>query len=95
MKLLHFLIAQSRLLRSFGAELNERQEKVLMKLFAAGPEGFSSGLSAEKYLSITKASRATLTRDLAALVAKGILKKTGERRHVRYWLCLDSLGEVR
>ena len=35
----------------------------------------------------------TATRDLADLVAKGALRRTGARRHTRYWLDLPSFGE--
>lgn len=49
-------------------------------------EGFTGGLSAGKYIAITKAKRATATRDLQKLVDLHILRKTGERRHARYWL---------
>jgi Fic family protein len=53
------------------------------------------GLSAEKYIAITKTTRATATRDLADLVEKGALVKTGELRHTRYWLNLPMNGPVR
>ena len=53
-------------------------------MFREGIDGFKGGLSAENYISITKTSRATATRDLADLVTKGALTKTGERRHTRY-----------
>jgi Fic family protein len=59
-------------------KLNERQEKVIARLFREGPEGFQGGLSAGKYISIAKTSRATATRDLQDLVEKGALIKTGE-----------------
>jgi Fic family protein len=49
-----------------------------------GPEGFKGGLSAGNYLAITGTSTATATRDLADMVAKGALVRTGERRHARY-----------
>lgn len=81
---LHFLIAKGKMLSTF--ELNPRQTKALLCMFAEGPSGFKGGLSAEKYIAITKASRATATRDLVDLVAKGVLVKTGELRHTRYWL---------
>jgi Fic family protein len=84
--LLHFLIEKSKILTHFAGKLNERQDKALLRMFAEGPKGFAGGLSADKYISITKAARATATRDLADLVQKGILIKTGELRHTRYWL---------
>ena len=55
-------------------------------MFEAGPEGFIGGLNAEKYIAITKTSRATATRDLQDLLDKGALTKTGQLRHTRYWL---------
>jgi Fic family protein len=55
-------------------------------MFQEGPNGFQGGLSAEKYIAITGASRATATRDLTELVELGTLFKTGELRHSRYGL---------
>jgi Fic family protein len=49
-----------------------------------GPEGFAGGLSVGKYISITGTSPASATRDLADLVSKGALIRTGELRHARY-----------
>ncbi len=86
LELIHFLITKSKLLNSLVGQINSRQEKVLLRMFKEGPEGFMGGLSTENYLSITKTSRATATRDLADLVEKGALKRTGQLRHTRYWL---------
>lgn len=91
LQLLHFILEKSALLSKLTGQINERQEKVLLRLFAEGPQGFKGGLSAEKYIAITKASRATATRDLAELVELGALRKTGELRHTRYWLNLTIL----
>lgn len=88
--LLYFLIEKSKMLNALSGQLNTRQEKVLLRIFAEGLSGFKGGLSAENYISITKTSRATATRDLADLVQKGALVKTGELRHTRYWLNLPS-----
>jgi Fic family protein len=68
--------------------MNARQEKFIARLFREGPEGFNGGLSAEKYISIAKTSRATATRDLQELVEIGALLKTGERKYTRYRLCI-------
>jgi Fic family protein len=51
------------------------------------------GLSANNYISITEASRATATRDLKDLVDKGAFTKTGELRHTRYRLNLPQRQE--
>jgi Fic family protein len=70
-------------------ELNERQQKVLNKLFNAGSDGFEGGLSAKKYISITSSSKATATRDLGDLVEKECLcRLEGGGRNARYGLRL-------
>ena len=69
-----------------SSHLGERQEKALLRMFREGPEGFRGGLRAGKYSTITGASPATTTRDLADLVAKGALVREGDRRHARYRL---------
>lgn len=86
MALLYFLIEKSKMLTALSGKINLRQEKVLLRMFEEGPNGFKGGLSAEKYIAITKTSRATATRDLIDLVQKKVLVKTGELRHSRYWL---------
>jgi DNA-binding transcriptional ArsR family regulator len=43
-------------------------------------------MSAGKFSTITAASPATTTRDLADLTEKGALIREGERRHARYKL---------
>jgi Fic family protein len=83
-----FYIAKARFYERFRARLNDRQAKVIARMFREGVEGFKGGLSAENYLSISKTSRATATRDLQDLVAKGALARTGEFRHARYFLRL-------
>jgi Fic family protein len=81
-----FLIDKTKLLDRLKGELNERQTKALLRMFREGPEGFQGGLSAGKYTTITGASPATATRDLADLVSKGALTRDGELRHARYRL---------
>ena len=77
------------MLERLRGKMNPRQEKCLLRMFEEGPEGFSGGLSAENYISITKATRPTATRDLSDLVAKGALARTGERKSTRYHLNID------
>ncbi len=73
------------MLTALSGKINQRQKKALLRMLAEGSDGFAGGLSAEKYIAITKASRATATRYLADLTTKGVLKRTGERRHTCYW----------
>ncbi|MBN2339772.1 MAG: Fic family protein [Acidobacteria bacterium] len=84
-----FLIGKSKLLDRLRERLNPRQEKALLRMFEEGPGGFKGGMSAEKYIRITAASRATATRDLHDLVEKGALVRRGELKHTRYFLEVD------
>ncbi|MBM3302997.1 MAG: Fic family protein [Deltaproteobacteria bacterium] len=52
--------------------LNERQKKVVNRLFEAGSE-FEGGLTTRKYVGMTGTSRETAKRDIADLVAKEVL----------------------
>ncbi|RUU13606.1 Fic family protein [Mesorhizobium sp. USDA-HM6] len=83
---IEFSIAKAKFYERYRDQFNERQEKVIARMFREGMDGFKGGLSAENYIAITQASRATVTRDLQDLVAKGALIRTGERRHTRYAL---------
>jgi Fic family protein len=85
---LEFLIEKTKLLDRLRGQLNSRQDKGLVRMLAEGPEGFKGGLSAGNYGSITGATPATTTRDLADLVAKAALVRKGERRHARYFLTI-------
>ncbi|MCF1469522.1 Fic family protein [Agrobacterium vitis] len=85
-----FFIQKAKFYDRFRDRLNERQEKVIARIFREGIAGFKGGLSAENYISITATSRATATRDLQNLVEIGAFTRTGERRHTRYTLRLQS-----
>ena len=81
-----FYVAKAKFYQKHRGTLNERQEKVIARIFREGIDGFKGGLSAENYISITGTSRATATRDLQDLIEKGALTKTGQLRHTRYHL---------
>ena len=83
-----FFVAKARFYERMRGRLNARQDKAIGRMFREGVDGFTGGMSAEKYIAITGASRATATRDLQDLAAKGALTRTGERRHTRYHLDL-------
>jgi Fic family protein len=83
-----FFVAKAKFYETFRGKLNERQDKVIARMFKEGIDGFKGGLSAENYITISGTSRATATRDLQDLVEKGALTKTGELRHTRYFLNL-------
>jgi Fic family protein len=87
-KRVDFYVAKAKFYERMRGQLNDRQEKAITRMFREGIDGFKGGLSAENYITITQASRATATRDLQDMVAKGALTKTGELRHTRYHLSL-------
>mgnify|MGYP000921776632 CR=1 FL=1 len=89
-RLVGFLIQKARFYHQYHHQLNDRQAKVLARMFREGPEGFAGGLNAHKYQRITGASAATTTRDLAELTALGALTRTGERKYTRYDLNLPA-----
>ncbi|WP_374593604.1 Fic family protein [Sphingosinicella sp.] len=86
----HFLLAKAKLLGRLRGGINARQEKALLRMFVEGPDGFRGGLSASNYRTITDATSATATRDLAQLVEQKALLKKGELKHTRYYLNLDE-----
>ena len=58
------------------------------KMIDAGKDGFEGGMTAKKYVSITKTTKATATRDLQELVEYGILTRNLAGRSTNYTLIL-------
>jgi len=83
-RMLDFLIAKTKFFDRFRGQFNERQEKVIARMFREGPNGFKGGLSAENYIRITGTSRATATRDLQDMVERQALTRTGSLKSTRY-----------
>ena len=76
--------------QTFSAE----QTKVLNRLLDGGERGFEAGISAAQYQAVAKVSKATATRHLSDLVAKGcITRLPGGGRSTRYQV--NSAGNVR
>jgi predicted HTH transcriptional regulator len=75
-------------LRAAQCRINPRHSKVLERLLEAGyvgsGGGFLGGLTSEKCAKITGASKATATRDLADLLAHGLLRVEGVGKATRY-----------
>lgn len=83
-----FILRKSKFFQRFQNQLTARQAKVIHKMFAAGPGGFTGGINARKYVALTQVSKATATRDLQDLVAIGALDPIGAGRNTRYDLHL-------
>ena len=81
---IHFIASKARFFRKFGDLFNERQLKVIQRMFEAGPAGFIGGMNARKYVTLTGVSKATATRDLQELAKCGALVSLGGGRSVRY-----------
>lgn len=83
-----FVLKKTKLFDQVGDHLNDRQTKVLRRMFAEGPKGFEGGMSAKKYVAIAGTSKPTATRDLQDLVEKKVLVPSGGGRSTRYQLNL-------
>ncbi len=81
-----FTMSKTRFFDEHKEILNNRQVKAIRKIFEEGTNGFEGGMTAKKYMSITKTSKATATRDLQDLVGKGIFSFSGMGRNVSYAL---------
>lgn len=88
LKLIDFLIDKAKFFDRFNSLMNERQLKVVTRIFNAGHQGFDGGLSADNYAKIAKTSASTATRDLKNMLDKNMCFKTGELKGTRYWLNL-------
>ena len=83
-----FALKKIKLFDQFKEQLNKRQMKIVRRMLDEGPKGFEGGMSAKKYIAITKTSKATATRGLHHLSEIGALIQTGGGRNTRYHLSL-------
>lgn len=86
---IEFLVQKAKFFERYRGQLNDRQEKVLLRMFREGVDGFKGGLSSNNHVSITGCSPATATRDLAKLVELGAMVRSGELKSARYFLKLE------
>ncbi|TFB31862.1 Fic family protein [Pedobacter alluvionis] len=83
-QMIDFTLRKIKVFDLFREKLNDRKKKVLQKMYSFGVDGFEGGMTAKKYISITKTSKATATRDLQELESLGILIAFGGGRSVHY-----------
>ena len=88
--ILDFSIRKTQFLDKYKPVMNERQTKVINKMLDAGKDGFEGGMTAKKYVSIAKTTKATATRDLQELVEQGILIQNLAGRSTNYKLIYNS-----
>lgn len=73
-----FTLKTTRFFDSYKDALNQRQLTVVRRMLEEGPKGFEGGMNARKYIGITKTSKATATRDMQALLDRGVFILAGE-----------------
>jgi len=83
-----FVLNKTWFYDSFANQLNERQAKVVERIFAEGRKGFEGGLSTKNYMTIAKCPNRTASRDLSDMLDKGIISKYGAGRSTQYELHL-------
>jgi len=81
---IEFTLKKTKLFDRVESQLNDRQLRAVRRMLKAGPAGFEGGMTAKKYMAITKATKPTATRDLQDLVAKEVLRSEGGGRSTHY-----------
>jgi len=85
----NFVLSKTRFYEAYGNQLNDRQARMVSRVFAEGRKGFEGGITTRKYEAITKCPNRTASRDLSDLVAKGaIVPLAGGGRTTRYELAI-------
>lgn len=90
LEILEFSLQKTQFFDQYKSKMNERQLKVINKMFDAGKDGFEGGMTAKKYISIAKTTKATATRDLHELVELGILLQNLAGRSTNYTLNINA-----
>ena len=89
--IIDFTLKKTILFDTYKSKLNDRQLKVIKRMLAEGVDGFEGGITAKKYIGITKTSKATATRDLQSLLEIGILKLLGKGRNTSYQINFNKI----
>jgi len=88
-----FVLTKTRFYETYGDQLNDRQARMVSRVFAEGRKGFEGGITTKKYQAITRCPNRTASRDLADLVAHGvIIPLPGGGRTTRYELTTVEPG---
>ncbi|MBU2477660.1 MAG: Fic family protein [Gammaproteobacteria bacterium] len=89
----NFVLTKTRFYETYGDQLNDRQARMVSRVFAEGRKGLEGGITTKKYEAITKCPNRTASRDLSDLVAKGIIMPLpGGGRTTRYELNVVKLA---
>lgn len=85
-KVVVFTLKKVNFFDRYKDKINERELKAIQKMMKNGDDGFAGGMTAKKYISINKISKATATRDLQHLSEIGVFIKFGGGRSSAYQL---------
>ncbi|MCL2682875.1 MAG: DUF4172 domain-containing protein [Bacteroidales bacterium] len=88
LEIFDFSVKKTQFFDNHKTIMNSRQTKAINKMLDAGKDGFEGGMTSKKYISITKTTKATATRDLQELVEVGILSQNLAGRSTNYTLNL-------
>src|SRR5690606_19910000 len=83
-QVIEFTVRKAKFFDRLKPLFNERQTKAINRMLENGPDGFEGGMTAKKYMAITKTSKATATRDMQHLLELGVFNQIGAGRSVRY-----------
>ncbi|NQU40811.1 MAG: Fic family protein [Lentisphaerae bacterium] len=85
---IEFTLKKTKLFTRIESQLNSRQLKAVRRMLKDGPSSFEGGMTAKKYMAITKATKPTATRDLQSLVAQAVLVPVGGGRSTHYLITI-------
>ena len=84
-----FIAAKRAFLAKYEAAFSERAKKVILRMFEDGEAGVKAGLSASKWVRMTKVSKRSAERDLAELAAAGAIVAVNAGPQTRYRLSAE------
>jgi Fic family protein len=87
--LVDLTLKKTKFFDRYNNTLNDRQLKAIRRMLDEEPKGFEGGMTAKKYIAITKASKATATRDLQELATLNIFIAQGGGRSTHYALNIN------
>lgn len=83
-EIIKYTLFKAKFFDKIKESVNDRQLKTLNKMFVGPNQKFEGGMTAKKYISINKVSKATATRDLQMLESLNILIVDGGGRSTSY-----------
>jgi len=86
-----FVSAKRAYLSKYEPGFSDRAKKVILRMFEDGRDGIRAGLSAAKWVRMTKVAKRTAERDLADLAAVGAIVPVNGGPQTRYQLNIATI----